>query len=80
MAQNILNSNPDARAFMQQMQSDCGQRDPKEFALELCKSKGVNTDFVMQLANMMGLKQFVPGINVGNINKIYKEEKNHVRK
>lgn len=56
MAQNILNTNPNARTFMQEMQNTCGQRDPKEFTLELCKSKGVNADFVMQLANMMGLK------------------------
>ncbi|MCQ2076523.1 MAG: hypothetical protein MJZ20_05730 [Bacteroidaceae bacterium] len=56
MAQNILNTNPDARAFMQEMQNTCGQRDPKEFTLELCKQRGVNTDFVMRLANMMGLK------------------------
>lgn len=56
LAQNIMNTNPNARMFMQQMQSTCGQRDPKEFTLELCKSKGVNTDFVMQLANIMGLK------------------------
>ena len=56
MAQNILNTNPDARAFMQEMQNTCGQRDPKEFTLEICKKRGVNTDFVMRLANMMGLK------------------------
>lgn len=56
MAQSILTNNPNAQNFMNQVQKECGQRDPKEFTLELCKSRGINTDQVMQLASMLGLK------------------------
>lgn len=56
VAQNILANNPDAKAFINQMQSDCGQQNPKDYVLNVCKNKGVSTEHVMQLANMLGLE------------------------
>lgn len=41
---------------MKQVEHSCGQRDPKEFTLELCKNNGISTEQVMQIASMFGLK------------------------
>lgn len=56
IGQSILSSNPQAAQFLNTMQSQCGNGDPKEFVINLCAQNGINNEKVMQLANMLGLK------------------------
>jgi len=56
LAQNILQKNPQAQAMLNSMQSQCGNRSPREFVLEQCRNRGIDEAQVMQIANKMGLK------------------------
>jgi hypothetical protein len=56
MAQNIINNNPQAANMLKQMQTACGNQDPKTFVLEQCKNNGVEESQVLEIAKMMGLK------------------------
>lgn len=56
IAQNIINNNPQAANMLKQMQTACGNQDPKTFVLEQCKNNGVEESQVLEIAKMMGLK------------------------
>lgn len=56
LAQNILQKNPQAQAMLNSMQSQCGNRNPRDFVLEQCRNRGINESQVMQIANRIGLK------------------------
>ncbi len=56
LAQNILQKNPQAQAMLKNMQSQCGNRSPRDFVLEQCRNRGIDESQVMQIANKMGLK------------------------
>lgn len=56
MAANIMKTNPQAAAFMNAMQNQCGNMNPRDFALNLCRENGIPDFFTMALANSMGLK------------------------
>lgn len=55
MAQNILNSNPQASVLLNTLQNQCGSSNPKDFVLNYCAQNGIANNEVMQLASMLGL-------------------------
>lgn len=55
-AQQLLNSNPQARQFMEQMQNMANGRNPKEFAMQLAKQNGMSEQDIMSFAQKMGAK------------------------
>lgn len=55
MATNIMQSNPQAAAFMNMVQNQCGSGDPKEFVLNMCRQNGIPESFPMSLASAMGI-------------------------
>ena len=56
IAQNMISQNPAAQAMLRSCQNECGQRNPKEYVLEVCKNQGMDMDQVMNAAKMLGLK------------------------
>lgn len=55
MAQNIINSNPQASVLLNTLQNQCGNNNPKDFVLNYCAQNGIPNNEVMQLAKMLGL-------------------------
>ena len=55
MAQNIINSNPQAYVLLNTLQNQCGNNNPKDFVLNYCAQNGIPNNEVMQLAKMLGL-------------------------
>ena len=55
MAQNIINSNPQASVLLNTLQNQCGNNNPKDFVLNYCTQNGISNNEVMQLAKMLGL-------------------------
>lgn len=56
MANQILQSNPQAQQFLTQMRNQSNGRSPKEMAMQFAKQKGISEKDLMQLASRMGLK------------------------
>lgn len=55
LAEQILSNNPRVGEIIQMMKNDCGNRNPKEYALELCKKQGGDPEQLMALAKKFGL-------------------------
>lgn len=55
-AQQLLQSNPQAKQFMEQMQNMANGRSPKEFAMQLAKQSGMSEQDIMSFAQKMGAK------------------------
>lgn len=55
MAQQILQNNPQASAMINTMKNQCGNGNPRDFVLNRCNQNGIDTNSVMQLANMLGI-------------------------
>lgn len=56
LAQAILQNNPQAAQRMNQVRMMSGQMSPKDAVMNYCQQNGIDTNTVMQLANMMGLR------------------------
>lgn len=56
IANRILQSNPQARQFMQQMQNQANGRSPKEMAMQYAKQRGISEKDLMELASRFGAK------------------------
>ena len=56
LVEQILQQNPQARQFMQQMKNTANGRSPKEMALQLAKQRGMDPDQLVQMVNKMGRK------------------------
>jgi hypothetical protein len=56
MAEQILQNNPQASAMINMMKNQCGNSNPRDFVLNYCNQNGIDTNSVMQLANMLGIK------------------------
>lgn len=54
-AQQLLSINPQLQQIMNQMQSECGNRSPKDYAIEMCKKQGGDPEQLMALARKMGV-------------------------
>lgn len=55
MTQQILQNNPQASAMINMMKNQCGNGNPRDFVLNYCNQNGIDTNSVMQLANMLGI-------------------------
>lgn len=55
LAQQIMQKNPQVQQLIGQMQAECGNRSPKEYALEMCKKQGGDPEQLMALARRFGL-------------------------
>lgn len=56
VAQQILQNNPEAQRFLQDMQYQARNSSPKEVTLNYARQRGINPNDVMQLAARFGLK------------------------
>lgn len=56
IAQNAMQSNPQAQQFMQQAKHMCGSKNPKDFALGLFQKQGGDPDQLLQIAQKMGIE------------------------
>ena len=56
LVEQILQQNPQARQFMQQIKNTANGRSPKEMALQLAKQKGIDPDQLTQMVNKVGRK------------------------
>lgn len=56
MAEQILQRNPQARQFLQQMQNQSNGRSPKEMVFQYARQSGISEQDLMVLANRMGLR------------------------
>lgn len=56
LVEQVLQENPQARQFMQQMKNTTNGRSPKEMALQLAKQRGIDPDQLVQMVNKMGRK------------------------
>lgn len=52
----MVNSNPQAKQFISQLQQQANGRSPRELAMQYAKQKGISDRDFMQLLNRMGLK------------------------
>lgn len=50
-------NNEQTKQFLAQMQNMAGSKSPKDFALELARQKGIDTDQLMQVAQKLGAKK-----------------------
>lgn len=55
LAEQILSKNPRAGEIIQMMKNECGDRSPKEYAIELCKKQGGDPEQLLALAKRFGL-------------------------
>ena len=56
LADQVLQKNPQAKQFLQQMQNQANGRSPKEMVMQYAKQSGISEQEVMQLASRMGLR------------------------
>ena len=56
IAEQAMQSNPQAQQFMQQAKQMCGSKNPKDFALELFKKQGGDPNQLIQFAQKMGIQ------------------------
>lgn len=56
LVEQILQQNPQARQFMQQIKNTANGRSPKEMALQLAKQKGIDPDQLTQMVDKVGRK------------------------
>lgn len=56
MADQVLQRNPRAKKFLEQMQNQANGRSPKEMVMQYARQSGISEQEVMQLANRMGLR------------------------
>ena len=56
MADQVLQRNPRAKQFLEQMQNQANGRSPKEMVMQYARQSGISEQEVMQLANRMGLR------------------------
>ena len=56
MANQVLQRNPRAKQFLEQMQNQANGRSPKEMVMQYARQSGISEQEVMQLANRMGLR------------------------
>lgn len=56
LADQVLQKNPQAKQFLQQMQNQANGRSPKEMVMQYAKQNGISEQEVMQLASRMGLR------------------------
>lgn len=54
--QMLMSRNPKSKQMMQQIQMLAKGKNPKDFALEMAKQKGIDPNEIINLANKMGLK------------------------
>ena len=52
----MLQRNPQARLFLQQMQNQANGRSPKEVVMQYARQNGISDQELMQLAERVGLK------------------------
>lgn len=56
LANQLLQSNPQARLFLQQIQNQANGRSPREMAIQYAHQYGISDEELMRLASRMGLK------------------------
>lgn len=56
LVNQMLQSNPQARLFLQQIQNQSNGRSPKEMAIQYARQRGISDEELMKLANRMGLR------------------------
>lgn len=56
MADNIVQKNPQAMSFINNMRNQCGSGNPREYILNYCRQNGIPESVPIGLANAMGLK------------------------
>lgn len=56
LVEKILQQNPQARQFMQQMKNTANGRSPKEMAMQIAKQRGIDPNQLTQMVNRMGRK------------------------
>lgn len=56
LVEQVLQENPQARQFMQQMKNTANGRSPKEMALQLARQRGMDPDQLVQMVNRVGRK------------------------
>ena len=54
--QMVLQNNPQASQTISQLQNMAQGQNPRDFAMQLAKQKGIDPQQVEQMARMMGLK------------------------
>ena len=54
--QNFINSLAGNQQGVQQLKNMVGNKNPKEFTLQMAKQRGIDPNQVMQLAQKLGLK------------------------
>lgn len=52
----MLQNNPQAKQFLEQMKNQSNGRSPKEMALQYARQQGISDQQLMEMANKMGLK------------------------
>lgn len=56
LAEQVLQRNPQARLFLQQIQNQSNGRSPKEMVMQYARQNGISDQQFMALANRMGLR------------------------
>lgn len=56
LVQSTINNNPKAVQEIKRMQQECGNQNPRDYILNYFQNNGMNTNRVMQVAKMLGLK------------------------
>lgn len=56
LANTILQKNPQAQNILNQMKAQCGDKNPRDFALEMCRQQGGDPNQLLQLAQKLGVQ------------------------
>ena len=56
LANQVMSKNPQASQFLRQMKDASKGMNPKDFAMQLAKQRGIDPSLLMQVAGKMGLK------------------------
>lgn len=56
LATQLMNKNPQASQFLQQMKDASKGMNPKDFAMQLARQRGIDPSLLMQVAGKMGIK------------------------
>lgn len=56
LAEQVLQRNPKARMFLQQVQNQSNGRSPKEMVMQYARQNGISDQQFMALAHRMGLR------------------------